>query len=287
MTVSSLRSNRLAALAFVICVTVAGCSVAKLTYNHTDWLLLRKIDAYLDLSPEQSAIALERLRQRLEDHRQDELPAYLLYLSRTRSLVADGLDTDEAEWIIRRGRSLARITLERTIPAVAVTLASVSDAQVQHLEKHFEKVNRDFRRKYLPSSERERFLRSVRRTTLRIEHWTSVLSEDQRQRITELRAAFPQNTAQWLRYNVGKQQRLLALLRGDADAQSLSDFLIDWWVRLGGRDSSLKQRTDESFKALTRLVVGVDASLDPAQRRFLLWRLDNYIELIEELIAQQ
>lgn len=287
MTVSSLRSGSLAVMAIFVCVAVAGCSVAKLWYNHADWLLLRKIDAYLDLSPEQRAAASERLRQRLEEHRRDELPAYLDYLKRTRTLVADGLDTEEAEWLIRRGLSLARITLERTVPVIAVTLSVVSEAQVQHLEQHFEKVNRNFRRKHLPSSERERFLRSVRRTTLRIEHWTGVLSENQRQQVSELRTAFPQNARQWLRYNVGKQQRLLVLLREHADAETLSEFLIDWWINLEGRGPSLKQRTDESFDALTRLVVGVDASLDNAQRRFLFRRMDNYIEQIEELIDQK
>lgn len=287
MTVSSLRSGSLAVMAIFVCVAVAGCSAAKPWYNHADWLLLRKIDAYLDLSPEQRAAASERLRQRLEEHRRDELPAYLDYLKRTRTLVADGLDTEEAEWLIRRGLSLARITLERTVPVIAVTLSGVSEAQVQHLEQHFEKVNRNFRRKHLPSSERERFLRSVRRTTLRIEHWTGELSENQRQQVSELRTAFPQNARQWLRYNVGKQQRLLVLLREHADAETLSEFLIDWWINLEGRGPSLKQRTDESFDALTRLVVGVDASLDNAQRRFLFRRMDNYIEQIEELIDQK
>lgn len=286
MTVSSLRNFSPAALAILICVAVAGCSVAKLGYNHADWLLLRKIDAYLDLSPEQRAVTSERLRHRLEEHRRDELPEYLKYLKRTRTLVADGLDIREAEWIIRRGRSLARVTLERTVPVIAVTLSEVSEAQVQHLEKHFEKVNRKFRRKHLPSSERERFLRSVRRTTLRIEHWTGALSEDQRQRVSELRANFPQSGEPWLSYNIGKQQRLLALLREDADAEALTRFLTDWWIKLEGREPSLKQGTDESFLALRRLVVDVDASLNKTQRRFLLRRMDSYIEQIGELIAQ-
>lgn len=286
MMVSSTRSGTRAFAALLFSAALSGCSIAKLTYSHSDWLVLRKMDAYLDLSPEQASAASVRLRQRLEAHRRHELPNYLDYLRQTRSLIEDGVDAGEAEWIIRQGRTLTLNTLEGTIPVIADTLSDVSEEQIQHLEQHFEKVNGRFRKKYLPSSERERFLRSVRRTTRRIEHWTGPLSEDQKQRVMELRAAFPQKAEEWLKYNAGNQQRLLHLLRDDADAGALSEFLVNWWIKLEGRGPSLRQGTDESFEALIRLMVGMHASLDSAQKRFLIRRLSSYIEQIEELIVR-
>ncbi|HSS66194.1 MAG TPA: hypothetical protein VLS27_17330 [Gammaproteobacteria bacterium] len=134
---------------------LSGCSVARLAYNHSDGLLLRKMDAYPDLSFEQITATRERLVRRLETQRQRELPADLDTLRRTRSVVEDGRDIDEAEWIIRQGRIPTSLTLERTVPAIAAALSSFSPAQIRHLEGHFEKVNRDFRRKYLSYSERE------------------------------------------------------------------------------------------------------------------------------------
>ncbi len=286
-TVSSISSARRLLLPLLFGFALSGCSVAKLGYNHADWLLLRKMDAYMDLSAEQSNAALDRFDRRMQQHRRVELPGYLDYLRRTRSLAEDGLARDEAEWIVRRGRDLALDSVERTVPAIAASLSELSPAQIQHLEKHFAKVNGKFRRKYLPRSERERFLRSVRRTTLRIEHWTGPLSEDQRQLVTELRAEFPQSTEKWLEYNMGRQRRLLALLRQGAETDVLEAHLTRWWVRLEERDHTLKQNTDDAFEALMRLILEVDASLDVAQRRFLLWRMDNYIEQMEELIAEQ
>ena len=286
MTVSSARAGRSALAALLLAILLSGCSIAKLTYAHSDWLVLRKMDAYLNLTPEQKTAASQRLKHRLEAHRQQELPGYLSYLRRTRTLVEDGVDQAEAEFIIRRGRALTTVSLERTLPTIAQTLSGISPAQIEHLERHFDKVNRRFRKKYLQSSERERFLRSVERTTRRIEHWTGRLSEDQRQRVTQLRAAFPRSGDAWLDYNQAMQQRLLALLREDADAETLSRFLNDWWIKLEGRTASLRQGNDESFEALKNLVVEVDASLSNSQRRFLLRRLDNYIRQVEELIAQ-
>ncbi|MDX1527705.1 MAG: DUF6279 family lipoprotein [Gammaproteobacteria bacterium] len=285
MTVSSTRTGRRAAAALLLPILLSGCSIAKLMYAQSDWLLLRKLDAYLNLTPEQKTAASLRLKSRLESHRKEELPGYLSYLRRTRALVEDGVDSAEAEFIIRRGRALTTVSVERTLPAIAQTLSGISPAQIQHLEQHFEKKNRRFRKNYLQASERERFLRSVQRTTRRIEHWTGTLSENQKQRLTELRAAFPRSGDAWLDYNKAKQRRLLALLREDADAETLLQFLNGWWIKLEGRTPSLRQSNDESFDALKNLVVGVDASLDNAQRRFLLRRLDSYIRQIEELIA--
>jgi hypothetical protein len=87
-------------LALLFAAALSGCSIAKLTYNYSDLLLLGKIDAYLDPSPEQKSATLGLLRRRLEAHRRHGLPSYLDYLRRTRALVADGLSKREAAWIV-------------------------------------------------------------------------------------------------------------------------------------------------------------------------------------------
>lgn len=285
MTVSSTCLNKKALLAIFFSALLAGCSVAKLAYNNFDWLLLRKIDAYVDLSPEQSSAARERLRRRLEENRRYELPAYLDYLRRTRFMISNGLSGEEARWIVRQGRALVKTTVERTVPPIAETLADLSPAQIDHLEGHFAEVNHEFHREFLPASMRKRSMLRVQRTTRRIEYWTGTLHQAQRERVAQLRGEFPETTEDWLRYNVAQQKRLLVRLRYGANSKTLSDFLTGWWVRLEGRSPEFERKTDEALMALTRLIVGVSDSLDSTQRRFLLWRLDSYIEQIEELIA--
>jgi hypothetical protein len=44
------------------------------------------------------------------------------------------------------------------VPVIAAPLSDLSPAQIQNLERHFEKVNRSFRKKYLPPSKGERLL---------------------------------------------------------------------------------------------------------------------------------
>lgn len=287
MTVSSLRGPAAPALPLLLVwVALAGCSTAKLAYNNSDWLLLRKLDVYLDLSAEQSAAASERLHRHLEAHRRQELPAYLQYLQRTRSMVADGLSREEADWIVRRGRELIKKTVARTTPEIAATLSGITEAQIRHLEAHFEKLNREFRDDYILPPEQERNAKKIRRATRRIEHWTGRLSGDQRERVAELRSTFPDNTGAWLDYTMDRQRQLLALLRAGAGENALADFLLSWWVRAEGRNLSLQRGGGQALDAFIRLIIGVDETLTSSQRRYLLWRLDNYIVQIEELIVQ-
>jgi hypothetical protein len=259
----------------------------RLAYNNSDWLLLKKMDAYLDLSPVQEAAAFERLRLRLEEHRRDELPEYLVYLRHVRSATADGFSAEEAEWIVDRGYALLRIALARTIPAITPSLVELSSDQIRGLEIYLARINQDFRDEYLPKSAEERAARRAKRTIKRIEHWTGALHEEQRVVAATLRNSFPKSAEAWLAYNMQQQQRLLGLLRARADRPTLDALLNGWWVNLEGRSAKLKNANDEALSAIKRLIVRITATLDDAQRRFLLWRLDSYIDQIEILVQQQ
>ncbi len=267
-----------------LAAALGGCSVVRLAYNNSDWLLLKEMNAYLDLSRVQEAAAFERLQLRLEEHRRDELPGYLVYLRRVRSAAEDGLSADEIEWTVERGYELARITVARTIPAITPSLVGLSDKQIHNLESRLAETNRNFRHEYLPRSEEERVARRVKRAIKRIEHWTGALREEQRVLAARLRNAFPEISEAWLAYHMQQQQHLLSLLRARADRPTLEAFLNGWWVNLEGRPAALERKNDEALIAMKQLIIKIDTTLDGSQRPFLLWRLDGYIDQIEKLL---
>lgn len=269
--------------ALLAAAALSGCSIARLAYNNADWLILREMDAYLDLTPAQEAQALSRLRMRLEAHRRTELPDYARYLQRVRRLARDGIVADEAGWIVDRGYALVRRTIGIAVPAIAPSLAAASDCQLVHLESHMEKVNREYREKFLPDSRSERMERRVRRTVARIEHWTGTLREDQIGLVKRLRAGFPEIAEDWFAYNVGKQRALLKLLEAGADAQAVEIFLVHWWIELRGRPPSLERRNLAMIESIKHMIVSVAATLDERQRNFLLMRLGGHIDQIETL----
>jgi len=267
-----------------LATTLGGCSVVRLAYNNSDWLLLKEMNSYLNLSRVQETAAFERLRLRLEEHRRDELPEYLAYLRRVRPAAEDGLSEGETDWTVERGYELARITVARTIPAITPSLVGLLDEQIDNLESRLTEVNRNFRHEYLPKSEAERTARHAQRTIKRIEHWTGALREEQRDLAARLRNSFPESAEAWLAYHMEQQQHLLSLLRARADHPTLDAFLNGWWVNLEGRSAALKRKNDQALVAMKQLIIKMDATLDDSQRHFLLWRLDGYIAQIEKLV---
>ena len=271
------------AAAFLASAALAGCSIARLAYNHADWLLLREMDTYLDLSPAQEAQAGARLRSRLAAHRHAELPDYARYLESVRLMARDGLTAGEADWIVDKGYALVRRTIRNAVPAIAPSLAIASNRQLFHLESHLTEVNRAFREEFLPDSKKVRQERRGRRTVARIEHWVGALREDQISLAKRLRDDLPDSAEDWLAYNVGKQRALVKMLNAGADAPAVETFLVHWWVELRGRPPSLERRNQATIEGIKHLIVSVDATLDEGQRRFLLWRLGNYLDQIEKL----
>lgn len=271
------------AAALLASAALAGCSIARLAYNNADWLILRELDAYLDLSPAQEAQAAARLRSRLEAHRRTELLDYARYLESVRLMARDGLAADEADLIVDKGYALARRTIRNAVPAIVPSLVTVSNHQIAHLESHLTEVNRAYREEFLPDSRKVRLERRVRRTVARIEHWVGTLREDQILLAKKLRDDFPDSAEDWLAYNAGKQRALVKMLKAGADASAVETFLVHWWAEFRGRPPSLERRNQAMIEGIKRLIVSVDATLDERQRKFLLWRLTNYIDQIEML----
>ncbi|MDX1514324.1 MAG: DUF6279 family lipoprotein [Gammaproteobacteria bacterium] len=276
-----------AVVALVLVAAAAGCSIARFAYNHADWLLLRELDAYTDLSPAQQARAASRLRRQLEIHRRTELPGYARYLRRVRLLAADGISVEDAAWIIETGHGLARHTIAGVIPAIAASLAELSPRQLAHLESHLAEANRNYRKEYLPGSREMRIAGRTRRTLSRIEHWTGELRPDQRRLVERLRNDIPESTEEWLDYNIDQQHTLLNLLRGGANAGEIEAFLHGWWVDQRGRSPSLARNNELMVEKIGHLIASVDETLDQRQRSFLLWRLDAYIRQVDDLMQYE
>jgi len=269
--------------ALLLAATLAGCSIARLAYNNADWLLLRELDTYLDLSPDQEAQAALRLGQRLEAHRRTELSDYAQYLRRVREMTHDGLATDEADRIVDQGYTLVRRTIRNAIPAIAPSLTNLSNSQLAHFESHLAEVNQNYREEYLPDSRKVRMERRARRTVARIEHWTGSLRDDQRMLAERLRNGFPDSAEDWLAYHIDKQRALLEMIKAGADVMAVETFLVEWWVNLRGRPQPLERANQATIEGIKHIIVAVDATLDERQRNFLLWRLDGYIDEIDIL----
>ena len=279
--------RRVGCALLIFSLAISGCSIARLAYNNVDWLLLREMNDFLDLSPEQEMRAAARLREALQTHRRTELPGYAHFLARLRRMAESGLDVRKADWIVERGYALVKRTIRHTVPAISPSLTDLSSRQIAHLESRLAEFNREYRDEYLPESLEIRKERRVRRTVDRIEHWVGALRSDQFTLASRLRNTFPDSAEAWLAYNIDQQRVLLDLLKSKRDVETLESFLIGWWVELRGRTPALEKKNRAVIEGIKHMIVSIDATLDENQRSHLLHRLDGYIDQVEILRKQQ
>jgi hypothetical protein len=263
---------------------IAGCSTVKIAYNNTDYLLLRYTDGYLDLTSDQKAQLRESLRERLEEHRRDELVQLVGFLKTFNRYASDGLSTQEVDALVAAITPLYRTTVTKTVPVFSPVLVSLSDAQIGHLSEKMQSANREYREEYLDISRAERVRSRTERTINRIEKWTGALTPDQRYTVTEMTKVWPDAALDWYNYRRARQQELLALLRSRVAGGEVEAYLIAWWVNQTGRNEALVHKVDILYNDLKALIVSVDGSLSEAQRKHFTKRLDRLIDTLEDLI---
>ena len=66
--------------------------------------------------------------------------------------------------------------------------------------------------------------------------------------------------------------------------KEIEAYLIAWWVNQTGRNEALVHKVDILHNDLKALIVGVDGSLNGAQRKHFTKRLDRLIDTLEDLI---
>src|SRR3982751_243644 len=94
----ALFRRRLLVLGLLVALTaVAGCA-STLVYNHADWLLLRQLDGYFDLSRPQKAFVSARLDAILDRHRREALPHYEAVIEQVHRRVQSGLTDADLDW---------------------------------------------------------------------------------------------------------------------------------------------------------------------------------------------
>ncbi len=263
---------------------LSGCSTVKIAYNNTDYLLLRYTDGYLDLTSDQKAYLRERLSERLEEHRRDELVQLVGFLKTFNTYAADGLSTQEVDVLVAAITPLYRTTVTKTVPVFSRVLASLSDEQIGHLAEKMQSANRDYREKYLDISRAERVSSRTERTIDRIEKWTGALTPDQRFTVTEMTKRWPDAALDWYKYRRARQQELLELLRSRAAGREIEAYLIAWWVDHTGRNPVLVRKVELLHDDLKALIVTLDGSLSGAQRKHFTKRLNRIIDNLEDLI---
>lgn len=192
---------------------LAGCSAVKLAYNNLPDITYWWIDGYADLGEVQSVQLRNELARLQAWHRANELSPIAELLQQ---IQRDARNDTSAEAVCRFYDQLrARLEpLRLQAEPAAVTLAlSLTQAQLRHIERRFEKGNAQWRREWLEIDPAQRLEKQLKAALDRAEQFYGTLDERQRAVLQAGLAGSRFDPQRSYRERLRRQQDLLQVLR--------------------------------------------------------------------------
>ena len=269
------------ALLLALCLTaLGGCNLLRVGYGQFDTYAAWTADEYFELDAQQKQEFNARFDRLHEWHRYEQLPDYAAFLTAAKARVQKGLTREDVLWITESLQARYRPTVRRGAPDAAVLLITVSPAQLEALQRKWDRDNRRFVREYrLEEGADEQRRAATQRVLARIRHWTGGLSDEQERKITALAGELP--VIHRLRHEdrLRRQGEFLELMsrRGDRVpfTETLPRWLLNWEE---GRDPEYARVWGQWTQKQADFYVAVDRMLTPQQREHVMQRLQNYAD---------
>lgn len=271
-------SLRLRALLLTVLVlsSLSACSRIDLAYRNLDVLVPWSLNDYLDMDREQKRWLDQRLHQHLAWHCQTQLPGYLHWLDRVRTMVAQNAVTDAA---LRQRTEEAREAIGRVAEAITPSatelLAGLSDAQVGELREAFAKDIRERRAEYVDTPVAQQIDERAERMEKRLKPWLGALSPAQHQRVVQWSQALGDQNRAWITNRAEWQQQLLSAV----EQRQTQAFAARMAQLLQHKDSlwtpAYRQAFEQTETQARSLMVDLLQDSSPEQRQRLQDRLDK------------
>ena len=279
------RSGRvLSTILLLATLMCAGCVGTSLLYNHADWLIARQIDGYFGLNRSQKTFVSSRLSGILANHRREALPRYERVLRQAGERAADGLTADDLDWAFGQYDQLRADLFGRFATDGAEFVRQVNDPQVSRLKQTLQKrLARE--EDLLRDDAAKRQAKRVERMLGLAREWMGPLSALQEQEIARLTMSFPDSLPSWYAHQMYRHEQLVALLESRQSDQTAAR-LEAWLVHQDqDADPHFAEITAQMRRHITGLVISLDRSATPTQRRHFLSKLDELASLVRHLQA--
>jgi len=276
-------------LAFVLCFTaLGGCSMLRVGYKQLDTYAVWTADDYFGLDQSQRRDFLSRFDRLHEWHRYEQLPEYTTFLAAIRVRVQKGFTREDYLWVADGAKKRYRVVVDHAANDTAAMLMTITPAQIEVLQRQWDKVNRRYVSEYrLDRGAEEQRQARDRRLFSRIREWTGNLSPEQEKKIIALADTSEVAIVFYrLRHEdrLRRQHEFLQLMtqRGDAARfqARLRHFLINW-------EEGRNPEYDKLFREWERKQGDVYAELahmlTPEQLATALRRLQGYMDVFTDL----
>ncbi len=276
-------------LALVAALLLQGCSAVRLGYGNADSLARWWIDKYVDMSPEQDALARERLARFHAWHRKTQLPDYVAVLRQGQKFVTGQPTAGDAlalgDGMIRRGRVLA----EQATPDIAEFLATVTPAQIERMAERVAERNADYAKEaQLADGESGRRKARYKRLLERTEYWFDDFSGVQKTALRRLIDGQASGSQFWYDERLRRQRDWLDLVRlvqrDRPSRERVMELLRDYAARFDmPTDPARLAQAMALRRAAAELAVAIHALTTPEQRAHAEHKLGVLIRDFTEL----
>jgi len=271
-------------------LALAGCmSMVGFGYRQADHIAAWKADQYFDLDANQKEEFHKRFARFYTWHRYEQLPDYASFLASGGQRIERGLTSADIDWFAEGLRSRYRRMVRYAAADAADMLATLTPAQIDTLEKQWQKDNRKFASEHkLDGTPEDRKQALARRMLSRIKDWTGSLSDAQEARIVALLNKLPDTEQARYEDRLRRQREFFQLLqsrRGERQqfAARLTQWLSDWET---GRNAEYARVADAAWQQRTQFYVALEHMLTPEQRATLVHRLQNHIQEFRTLAQE-
>jgi hypothetical protein len=185
MPISDQSASRFLKLRHIIGVLLAalllsGCSAVKLAYQNAPELGYWWLDSYLDFTSAQSSRVRNDLATLQSWHRQHELPLYVATLEKLQTMAGTSVNSGQLCAVFDEMRPRLQALLDGAEPTVLAVSPTLTDAQLTHLTKQFDKRSEKWREEWLGGTALERRERRLKQLMERIEPFYGRLDKAQR-----------------------------------------------------------------------------------------------------------
>ncbi|HYC46614.1 MAG TPA: DUF6279 family lipoprotein [Burkholderiales bacterium] len=268
---------------FVLLVALAAllvsCTFTKFAYNQADTVTAWFLDGYFDLDPQQKAEFQKRFERFHAWHRYEQLPEYARFMRTAKTRMQDGVSQEDVLWFREGLRARYRAAARQAAPDAAGLLATITPAQIENLQRKWEKDNRKYvRERKVNGTPDERAEAEGKRIVKHLKEWLAPLTDEQEARVMALARELPRLEQQHYAERLRRQKEFVEVLtHRNEDLQRFTARVTDWmvnWER--GRSPEFQRQIDQAWHKRADLFVAVDRMLTPEQRTVSLQRLDTY-----------
>jgi len=273
------KKTALRLLAAAGALALAACSATRLAYDHAGTVIRFTASSYLDLDAAQSEDLTPRIVRFHQWHRSNELPVYAALLQSASQRVAKGITTEDVAWGLVNVRLRYRRFAAKAAEDAAPVLATLAPTQLAALERKFAENNEKYTKQFLPSDDKERRGRQLKRMLERFRDFAGELTPDQEFRIGRFALAHERYVALRFEDRQRWQREFVAALKAERKSEELGRHLAEMFEKPELRRSEEFIREDKRWdEDLGQLIVDLDGSLSARQRAHVVRRLSDYAE---------